>query len=426
MGDFLKYLSFGQVLKVATYYFFFMLLFWGSTSKFGKKEFNDDHTSLEVMKSLRGFSAIGVILHHISQETVFQQQKVLTPFVNAGAYFVAIFFFCSGYGLLKSLDTKENYMKGFVKNRIIKAITIPFYVNVILYGLYYFAVGIKWPKGRWILNFTGLTMMNAYAWFPIVLTILYFAFYLCFKFIKVRPVAFVLIFLVIIGMAVGFCYNGHFAWWYGKKNWWLDWNHPNHLWWREQKILWFNGAWWINSAIAFLSGLLFAQYEKQIVGFFKKGYAIKFHILLILTYIAFRLSEYGQAKFGYWTEYSGKGPGIAEKIKTYCCQVPLFALIGFLVILFMLKYHVTNPVTRFFGKFSLDTYLMNLMALEVTRWMMEKNKFPFKIGSKYNLLAFAIECIVLTVLLGVAEKYLTDGVKKLLFPKKKKKEEAAA
>ena len=164
----------------------------------------------------------------------------------------------------------------------------------------------------------------------------------------------------------------------------------------------------------------------EIAGFFQRLYALKFHILLLVTYLAYLLSEFGQNKFGYWTEYSGKGPGVYNKMWTFFCQLPVFAILGLLIIVFMMKYHVENPVTRFFGKFSLDTYLMNLMALEVTRWMMEKNKFPFKIGSKYNLLAFAIECLVLTVLLGVAEKYLTDGVKKLLFPKKKKKEEAAA
>ena len=123
--------SFWPIFRVATYFFFFMLLFWGGKNRFGTGEFHDDYASLEVMKSLRGFAAIGVIIHHISQEEVFKQQKVLTPFVNAGAFFVAIFFFCSGYGLIKSLDTKENYLKGFVKNRIVKSIILPFYINIL-------------------------------------------------------------------------------------------------------------------------------------------------------------------------------------------------------------------------------------------------------------------------------------------------------
>ena len=411
--------SFWPIFRVATYFFFFMLLFWGGKNRFGTGEFHDDYASLEVMKSLRGFAAIGVILHHISQEEVFKQQKVLTPFVNAGAFFVAIFFFCSGYGLIKSLDTKENYLKGFVKNRIVKSIILPFYINIILYGIYaFFIAGVKWPAQKWIFNFSGLTMMNTYAWFPIVLAILYLVFFLCFRFIKKRPVCFFIIFTVIIGLGLLFCYNGHFAWWYGKKNWWLEWNKPNRIWWREQKVLWFSGEWWVNSAIGFLTGLLFANYEKKIVPWFQKLYALKFHILLLLTYLAFLLSEYGQAHFGYWTEWSTQGPGVYSKIRTYFCQVPLFALLGLLVIVFMMKYHVVNPVTKFFGKYSLDTYLMNLMALDTMRFLMNKKYFPFKAG-KYNLLVFAIMVFIVSILLGMGEYHLTSAVKKLLFRKKK-------
>ena len=161
MAEIFKGMTAWSVLGEVLFYLYLILFIWGGSNKFGRKlEFNDDFTSLDAMKSLRGFAAIGVILHHISQESIFQQQKVLSPFVNAGAYFVAIFFFCSGYGLIKSLNTKENYLKGFIKNRIVKAIVLPFYVNVLIYGLLLFISGAKLPKERWIANFLGITRMN--------------------------------------------------------------------------------------------------------------------------------------------------------------------------------------------------------------------------------------------------------------------------
>ena len=135
MFAFMKGMSVWLALKQVAFYFLFVLAIWGGKNKFGTKDFHDDYASLDTMKSLRGFAAIGVILHHISQEDIFQEMKVLSGFVNAGAYFVALFFFCSGYGLIKSLKTKENYLKGFVKKRIVKAIIIPFYVNVLIYAL---------------------------------------------------------------------------------------------------------------------------------------------------------------------------------------------------------------------------------------------------------------------------------------------------
>ena len=426
MPEFLKDMTVWSILDQVTFYFYLILFIWGATNKFGKKlEFNDDFTSLDAMKSLRGFAAIGVILHHISQEEIFQAKGVLSPFVNAGAYFVAIFFFCSGFGLIKSLNTKKNYLKGFIRNRIVKAIVLPFYINVLIYGLLNFVCGVEYPKERWIFNFLGLTMMNEYAWFPIVLAILYLVFFLCFRFIKNRPVCFGIILLVIIGMGIGFCYNGHFAWWFGSDNWWLKPNLvPKALWWQSQKTLWFNGEWWVNSAPAFFTGLLFGNYEKQITDFFKKAYALKFHILLIITMIFFKLSIYGQSKFGYWTEWSGKGPGIEDKIKTYFCQVPLFLFLGLTIIIFMMKYHVSNPVSRFFGKYSLHTYLMNLFAINVLRWL----ETPGKIvnAGKYNLLLYGLGVFTLTILAGFVEQKLTEAIQKLLFRKKEKKAASAS
>ena len=412
-----------SVLNQVVFYLYLILFIWGGTNKFGKKlEFNDDFTSLDVMKSLRGFAAMGVILHHISQEELFQQQKVLSPFVNAGAYFVAIFFFCSGYGLIKSLNTKENYLKGFIKNRIVKTIVLPFYVNVIVYGVLMFAAGFKLPTERWIANLTGITMMNEYAWFPIVLAILYLVFYLCFRFIKCRPVCFAIIFVFIIALGIGFSFNGHFAWWYGDPNWWVKPALASRaLWWQEQKALWFSGEWWVNSAPAFFTGLVFANYEKEITAFFKKLYALKFHIVLIITMVFYKLSSYGQMKFGYWTEFMGKGPGIEEKIKTYLCQVPLFLLLGFTIIIFMMKYHVSNPVSRFFGKYSLHTYLMNLAALTALRFLQTNETLK---AGKLNLLIYAVGVIILTVVMGVAEQKLTELLQKLLFKGKKKAEPA--
>ena len=116
-----------SLLELIVLYLGLVLLIWGGTNKFGRKlEINEDFTSLEIMKSLRGLAAIGVIFHHISQEDIFQKNQVLSPFVNAGAIFVSIFFFCSGYGLLKSFDSKENYLKGFIKNRLVKTLVLPF------------------------------------------------------------------------------------------------------------------------------------------------------------------------------------------------------------------------------------------------------------------------------------------------------------
>ena len=127
-------------------------------------------------------------LHHISQENAFQwangygKAGELSIFVNAGFLFVAIFFFCSGYGLIKSLETKPDYFNGFIKKRILKTLVIPYYVSILIYGIVRFASGERLPASQWITNILGFSMMNDYAWYPIVAAFLYLAFWsrICF------------------------------------------------------------------------------------------------------------------------------------------------------------------------------------------------------------------------------------------------------
>ena len=401
-------------------YLFIVLFIWGASNKFGRRdEFNEDFTSLSAMKSLQGFAALGVILHHISQEYFFQEEGVLSLFVNAGAYFVALFFFCSGYGLLKSYDTKKDYLKGFIGKRVVKALVIPFYVNVILYGIMMFLV--KWPVEplQWVTNFLGITMMNRFAWFPIILVLLYLVFYLCFRFIKNRPACFIVIGLFIISLGIITSVVGHFTWWVGPDNWWMDDNfwETDFQWWMDQQIFWFNGEWWSNSAPAFMTGLLFANYEKQIVAFFKKKYVLKLHILAVITLALGLLNNYGQSAFGYWTEWEGKGPAIGDKIVTYFMQIPLLFVFPLLVFVLMMKYHVSNPVTRFFGKYSLHTYLMNLAAITFCRFIEVPDALVMVGDVKNNLFMFAIAVIILSVLLGMLEYKITTAVQNLIYRK---------
>ena len=424
-------------LTYAVYAICIVLFIWGGKfAGFGKEKFHEDSSSLEVTKGLRGFAAIGVILHHISQEEVFQNANVakgiwapgeLSIFVNAGYLFVAIFFFCSGFGLIKSLDSKPDYLKGFMKKRVVKVLVIPYYVNVLLFAIYHLIAGHKMPVAHWITNFTGLTLMNDYGWYPIVAALLYTAFYLFYKNIKNQKVCFLLMVLVTLLMGVFFCFNGHFAWWAGPENWWLT-GMDQAAWWKQQKIIWFYGEWWVNSAPAMLAGMIFARHEEKIRQWFKKLYWLKFLGALILMLVFAGLSAFGQMRFGYWTEWNGNGPDILNKLITYCLQIPEVIMFTILLFIIMLKYYAVNPVNRFFGKISLETYMMNLIAIESFRFLICKiNKYssrPIYKAGNYNLAIYLVCVFAATILLAFIYKYATKGVLKL-FEKKPKVEEAA-
>ncbi|MBQ3800672.1 MAG: hypothetical protein II837_10285, partial [Treponema sp.] len=204
------------------YALFIALLVWGGKfAGFGSARFHGDSSGLGVTKSVRGIAAAGIILHHISQESAFQKAGAIQAFCNVGFLFVAVFFFWSGFGLIKSLGSKPDYLKGFMKKRVLRVLVIPFYVSVILYAPLHLLSGGPMTATHWICNFLGITMMNEYAWYPIVAAILYAAFCLAFRKLRGDGPRFVLMAAVILAMGLLFCVSGHFAWWAGEKNWWL-------------------------------------------------------------------------------------------------------------------------------------------------------------------------------------------------------------
>ena len=413
-------------LTYTVYALILALFIWGGKfAGFKKDHFHEDSSSLDSMKSLRGFAAIGVILHHISQEQAFQwannfgtKPGELSIFVNAGYLFVAIFFFCSGFGLIKSLETKPDYFNGFLKKRVLKALVIPYYVSIIIYGILRFASGERFAPLQWVTNLAGITMMNPYAWYPIIAAILYIAFYLIFKNIKNRKVCYILLAAVIILLGMIFCVNGHFPWFAGPKNWWLSQSGElQNKWWTRQQVWWISGEWWINSCPAFLIGMLFAQFEDQIRLWFKKFYWGKLLLVLIITAATFMLSGFGQMHFGWWTEFNGNGPDIGKKIATYFCVIPYSMAFPVMLFTIMLKYKVSNPVSRFFGKYSLETYMMNLIAITAFRFLLYKphpqyGSMPFYKAGHYNLAIYFAAVFAATILLGLLYKFLCGLIQK--------------
>ena len=402
-----------------TYTIYALCLFvflWGIS--FAKRgQFHTDYLSRDITMSLRGFVAIGVILHHISQEEVFQSSGEISIFVNAGYEYVAIFFFCSGYGLLKCLDTKPDYLNGFLKKRL-PVVIIPYYTSILFYGIYNIAAGNHLEPLQWVTNIIGVTMMNEYAWYPIILAILYFAFYLIFKGSATRVRKFIYMFLVIIALGMIFCVNGHFLWWIGEPNWWM--NPASELqdkWYTQMKVFWLSGEWWVNSPIAFLLGMIWETYEEKLTTFLQKKYPLKLAIVIVLTYASQILTSFTQAAVGYWSEFAGEGPAIGAKIITLFTQLPHVIFFTVFIMMFTMKIRTVNPVSSFFGKYSLDTYMMNLMPIMIFRPLFLD--FPGRVVKNAVLgrVLFTICVFAATIILALFYHKVNELIKNRLFEK---------
>lgn len=128
-------------------------------------------------KALLGICSIFIILHHISQKVCAPwlepgiRQHGLEPFFSVGYFFVAVFFFCSGYGLVKSFKTKEDYLKGFMGKRI-----FPLLLTFILTNIVYILVRIQYD---------GFSLpSNPYSWYVYTILLFYLCFYFVFKYMK--------------------------------------------------------------------------------------------------------------------------------------------------------------------------------------------------------------------------------------------------
>lgn len=94
-----------------------------------------DPTERSVTNRFRGFFALLVILHHMAQRVT--DKGLLWIYFDTGFLAVAMFFFYSGYGLMKKGIGQK---KGFFRKRL-PALLIPYVVTMIIYWIIYALCG---------------------------------------------------------------------------------------------------------------------------------------------------------------------------------------------------------------------------------------------------------------------------------------------
>ncbi len=222
--------------------FFAILLF--KAKFFTKGTWNDEVLSLNQTKSILGFCAIGIVFHHMAQKTCapwLNQQVIvhgLDFFLNLGHLFVALFFFYSGFGLFKSLKSKENYLKGFLGKHL-----TPIIILYLLINCEFYYVG---------------KVFSPYTWYINAIVILYVLFYCSFRFVKndVASICFVALGVLIYSFVCN----------------WL--------------VL---GVWWYNTAFLFLIGIIFAKNEEKIILLLKSNFllCVIFSVLIFAATFVF-------------------------------------------------------------------------------------------------------------------------------------------
>ena len=388
--------------------------------------FNKDAMTHEATKNLKGLAAIGVICHHLSQPPAnggpMDALGQMQLFREIGFLFVAIFFFVSGYGLFKSLQTKPGYLNGFFRRRVLP-IVVCFYIMNLFYIAFHLVLGTKMDASEWVCKATGIALLNDNAWFVPAIIINYLAFFIAFSKIKSGRLSFAFVFLAIALQVGFFLFNKHFPWWLGERGWWKNGGLFSCPWYKKPVALWFEGEWWVNSTIAFFVGMIVARHEEKVFEFFTRAWAIKFAASLLLLSASFELRAFVQSKgIHYWLEFSGDN---STPPRAIMLCVETFQVLAWLLFVYVFRMRLwsQNRALEFWGSHSLEFYLMQalpLRAFSILFGWTDKSfrpREPLELSGyagQLKALGYLLLVLASTMLLGIAVKFLTKKICGLL------------
>ena len=316
----------------------FILLFQVSSS--GPEHFQEDHFTKNFELPLRGFFTLVIVYHHLSQ--YLDNPGPFRVFLEVGILCVAAFFFYSGYGLMKSVLTNQNYFRHFFLRRYIK-IFVPFFICNILYLFVYYLTGDRFGLKLSLEYVSGIQLINPQSWYIIVIALFYFVFFVTFRVIRDRIISFFLLGVFQIAF-------------------------PTYCMVKGPGIYWLQGEWWFNSSSLFFIGILIAQFEKPIMKYTRKWY---YPLLLVSA--------------GAFLYFFPKSVQVLDRIEPLLMKEHIFAkemlgnwicfiwqtlaVINFMIFVFLLtlKIRFTNRILIFLGSRSFELYLIHGLFLEVFR-----------------------------------------------------------
>lgn len=316
---------------------------------FNKQSKENCCLDIQNMNVLKGLSCILVIVSHISLQLGSSGILVLTS--SVGYLAVGIFFFSSGYGLMYSFINKENYLKNFIRHRILK-ILLPFWIANIIFLLVYI-VGYKehYALLDVIKYIFGIKLICGHAWFIVFLICFYCLFWIFGKVLKKDDYIIIAmaIFTLLISVLIGFqiIKYGDFG-----KN-----------------------------ILAFPIGMISARYKGET----RKLIDRRFWRISLLSTIIFCIT------YSYYTVIKWH-IGMANDLLVnyfvdFICQISFIIML----LMFVQKINVKSKVTLLVSGISYEVYLVHQLGLDFAKSMLRNSYDAFII----------VTGIILSILIGL-------------------------
>lgn len=294
-----------------------LLLLYGSRFV-PKGELNRDYLSLGTCGALRGFFALVVVFEHLAVKI--ETGCLLRLFQQVDNLAVAVFFFYSGYGLMKRHIADPNYTKNFFKKRI-PPVLLPYLLVTFLYWVCHAATGNVYT-GKEILTKTFLlgSPIASFSWYILAILAFYVFFLVLMLVFRQHYGWMILGECVGIGLYVRFCDQMGY------------------------------GTWWYTSAFSLVMGSIWAYKEPDLLSFLDKYYCAVVAAVLPVFCATFLLGTTASR----WISV------LALKNLSAC----LFCA---LVLLLALKVRFGNRVLAYLGKRSMEIYLLHGIPILLLR-----------------------------------------------------------
>ena len=333
--------------------------------------FHEDYMGKDQTGAIKGIFAVIIFCSHIRGYVELDSNLLDKGYVYIlgylGQLMVTLFFFYSGYGVLKSYIAKDNYSKNFAKNRILKTL-LHFDIAVFCYLVLALILKSNYSWYEYLLSFTGWTTLGNSNWFIFVMLALYLitalSFILANRFSKSKgiilssSVAVLSVILIIVLILTGKDMN------------------------------------WSDTLLCYPAGMLFATYEDKINAFLNKkkiyGYGA-----IICSFALFGISYLFIRR-------------ILPHVIAYNLTSIFFSLT---IALITTKIKVDNAILRWLGKYSFFIYIFQRLPMIIFA----------NLGLNANKYVFFILCFVVTLFISVVlNKFYEKLDKRLLLNNKSK------
>lgn len=318
-----------------------------SQIKIGEQE--DDYLSKDYSVYIKGILSIMIVFCHIQFGRVsFLPFKI---FNYLGNFIVSVFFFYSGYGvLISALKKGKEYYAHFLKNRILKIIYI--YLGfMIIYSIVYYLIGKINSFSELLGQIFSTELIVSHSWYIIDIIILYFVFWLLYRFINNRKKFLMLnIFCTFMIITVLMIFK-----------------FPSY---------------WYMTLLVFDFGLFYAYNREEI----EHRYSIVYYIVSIMIFLILLPSTFLIKKV--------MPEGIILNFSAIVIKIILYVIFVFICINSGRYIRFLNPVFYFIGKISLEIYLIHGLFEEIGKNIsyISNNNFLYGIFVIFFSFIFAYVC----------------------------------